>query len=461
VIARWYVRMSDEGRAGKGLRRFAQAVCDVVQRQAVTTYSKVADELVEELLEGGGGGTAEYYAAQQPAAPSAISSATTTIPGSGGSGSSSRWRSAEEDSRGVVSAPGSGASLHPHSERGPSEERNIRRRVYDALNVLEAVQVISRQQKVLRWIGLPEHLRAATVQARTEAHATLHRIEEKRQQLTDMLVEQVCLKNLIEHNKRTAALAAALQAKEAAGMPAAAATAASGAAASASTAMAAPVTPVKTPLLPNTGGAALIASPLDRSSAAQRHAATALLLRSPALQRHHSPFLSRLRQAALRNSSPGKDAAAAAAAAGAAPPAHPSPAKDAAASTAALAGSPGASASSSSSSSLQLQSPPLPFLLLSTPRSSVVFVEQSDDRTQVALHVEQQADGGDKNEGPSELLEHGQLLRALHFDRVRAWDLPRFLPSRNLCALYPPEAIIHEPTPPHFVQMQQQQQQQQ
>jgi hypothetical protein len=348
--------------------------------------------------------------------------------------------------------------LQPHSERGaPSEERNIRRRVYDALNVLEAVQVISRQQKVLRWIGLPEHLRAATVQARTEAHATLHRIEEKRQQLTDMLVQQVCLKNLIEHNKRTAALAAVMQAKEAAGIPTAAATAASGTTAGASTAMTAPVTPVKAPLLPSTGGAALIASPLDRSSAAQRHAATALLLRSPALQRHHSPFLSRLRQAALRNSSPGKDAAAAASAAGVALPAHPSPAKDAAASTAALAGSPGAS----SSSSLQLQSLPLPFLLLSTPRSSVVFVEQSDDRTQVALHVEQQqADGGGESDGPSELLEHGQLLRALHFDRVRAWDLPRFLPSRNLCALYPPEAIIHEPTPPHFVQIQQQQQQQ-
>lgn len=35
------------------------------------------------------------------------------------------------------------------------DEKNIRRRVYDALNVLMAMDVISRDKKEIRWNGLP------------------------------------------------------------------------------------------------------------------------------------------------------------------------------------------------------------------------------------------------------------------------------------------------------------------
>ena len=33
--------------------------------------------------------------------------------------------------------------------------KNIRRRVYDALNVLCAMNIISKDKKEIRWIGLP------------------------------------------------------------------------------------------------------------------------------------------------------------------------------------------------------------------------------------------------------------------------------------------------------------------
>jgi E2F/DP family winged-helix DNA-binding domain len=35
------------------------------------------------------------------------------------------------------------------------EEKNIRRRVYDALNVLLALNIISKDRKTIRWVGVP------------------------------------------------------------------------------------------------------------------------------------------------------------------------------------------------------------------------------------------------------------------------------------------------------------------
>lgn len=35
------------------------------------------------------------------------------------------------------------------------DQKNIRRRVYDALNVLMAMNIISKEKKEIRWIGLP------------------------------------------------------------------------------------------------------------------------------------------------------------------------------------------------------------------------------------------------------------------------------------------------------------------
>ena len=37
----------------------------------------------------------------------------------------------------------------------PIDHKNIRRRVYDALNVLMAMNIISKEKKEIRWLGLP------------------------------------------------------------------------------------------------------------------------------------------------------------------------------------------------------------------------------------------------------------------------------------------------------------------
>ncbi|TRY66234.1 hypothetical protein DNTS_006071 [Danionella cerebrum] len=84
---------------GKGLRHFSMKVCEKVQRKGVTTYNEVADELVAEF-----------------------SSGDTHI---------------------------SPNDAHVY------DQKNIRRRVYDALNVLMAMNIISKEKKEIKWIGLP------------------------------------------------------------------------------------------------------------------------------------------------------------------------------------------------------------------------------------------------------------------------------------------------------------------
>lgn len=36
------------------------------------------------------------------------------------------------------------------------DQKNIRRRVYDALNVLMAMNIIAKDKKVIKWLGIPE-----------------------------------------------------------------------------------------------------------------------------------------------------------------------------------------------------------------------------------------------------------------------------------------------------------------
>ncbi|ETW07000.1 hypothetical protein, variant [Aphanomyces invadans] len=87
--------LSDKG--SKGLRHFSMKVCQKVEEKHVTTYNEVADELVHEFV-----------------------------------------------------------TMRP-AESVNYDEKNIRRRVYDALNVLMAMDIISKEKKEIRWRGLPSN----------------------------------------------------------------------------------------------------------------------------------------------------------------------------------------------------------------------------------------------------------------------------------------------------------------
>lgn len=84
---------------------------------------------------------------------------------------------------------------------GP-EQRNLRRRVYDALNVLMAIDVIRKDRKEIRWVGFPEDMAHSARRLHTEHVTVKRRLEEKRRALDELMQRYVCLKALVARNGR-------------------------------------------------------------------------------------------------------------------------------------------------------------------------------------------------------------------------------------------------------------------
>lgn len=98
-------------KCSKGLRHFSMKVCEKVKQKGVTTYNQVADELVN-----------EYCSYSSPSAQSSSAQSSSTI---------------------------------LNNDTLTYDQKNVRRRVYDALNVLMAMNIISKEKKEIKWIGLP------------------------------------------------------------------------------------------------------------------------------------------------------------------------------------------------------------------------------------------------------------------------------------------------------------------
>jgi len=99
----------------------------------------------------------------------------------------------------------------PQKTDDKKDDKNIRRRVYDALNVLMALDVITKEKKDITWRGMPgsnfeesemqvryrseriQQLRDTQTRAREE-------VKRKRRCLEEMMVHNVCVRNLLERN---------------------------------------------------------------------------------------------------------------------------------------------------------------------------------------------------------------------------------------------------------------------
>ncbi|KAJ6645556.1 Transcription factor Dp [Pseudolycoriella hygida] len=127
-------------RVGKGLRHFSMKVCEKVKEKGTTTYNEVADELVEEEAKG-------------------------------------------------------------QADPANCDQKNIRRRVYDALNVLMAMNIISKDKKEIRWIGLPTNSAQQCNSLEKEIQTRRERIEAKEQQLRELILQHVSFKTLVNRNK--------------------------------------------------------------------------------------------------------------------------------------------------------------------------------------------------------------------------------------------------------------------
>lgn len=137
-------------KAYKGLRHFSMMVCKKVEEKGVTSYNEVADELVQQVV-------------------------------------------AERK------------KMDPSSKY---DEKNIRRRVYDALNVLMAMDIITKEKKAISWKGLPTSAHADLDMLLREKEYRQQEVERKREALRELLTQQVCFRNLVALNQGNAKKAA-------------------------------------------------------------------------------------------------------------------------------------------------------------------------------------------------------------------------------------------------------------
>uniref|UniRef100_A0A452YAY9 E2F/DP family winged-helix DNA-binding domain-containing protein n=1 Tax=Aegilops tauschii subsp. strangulata TaxID=200361 RepID=A0A452YAY9_AEGTS len=160
-IAVWYLQCSKKKKKGtrvvgpdkgnRGLRQFSMKVCEKVEGKGRTTYNEVADELVAEFAD-----------------------------------PNSNIGSPDPD--------------NPNTQQ--YDEKNIRRRVYDALNVLMAMDIISKDKKEIQWKGLPRTSLSDIDKLKTEVIGLKGRIDKKSAYLQELQDQYVGLQNLVERNEQ-------------------------------------------------------------------------------------------------------------------------------------------------------------------------------------------------------------------------------------------------------------------
>ncbi|RCI04988.1 hypothetical protein CU098_012806 [Rhizopus stolonifer] len=115
--------LSFSARSTKGLRHFSRQVCDKVAEKGITSYNEVADELAFDI----------------------------------------------QNSTGRI-------------HKSSYDQKNIRRRVYDALNVLMAMNIIQKDKKVIKWLGIPE-----CYQQTNNEKALLEQIEQEKLRQNELI----------------------------------------------------------------------------------------------------------------------------------------------------------------------------------------------------------------------------------------------------------------------------------
>ncbi|KQK23608.1 transcription factor-like protein DPB isoform X2 [Brachypodium distachyon] len=137
-------------KGGRGLRQFSMKVCEKVESKGRTTYNEVADELVAEFAD-----------------------------------PNNNMESPDPD--------------NPNAQQ--YDEKNIRRRVYDALNVLMAMDIISKDKKEIQWKGLPRTSINDIEELQTELVGLKGRIEKKSAYLQELQDQYLGMQNLIHRNE--------------------------------------------------------------------------------------------------------------------------------------------------------------------------------------------------------------------------------------------------------------------
>ncbi len=139
----------------KGLRHFSLKVCRKVEEKGRTNYNEVADELVAEVL-----------------------------------------NQKSDPSTGAVPVEG-------------YDEKNIRRRVYDALNVLMAMDIISKEKKEIRWKGLPSNAQHDLEVLNRDKRRLEQSLNKKKELLQELILQRIAFQRLMRRNEVASSVARA------------------------------------------------------------------------------------------------------------------------------------------------------------------------------------------------------------------------------------------------------------
>lgn len=141
----------------KGLRYFSLRVKETVEHLQDTTYNQVADKLVKEICE-------------------------------------------QEKSSKLVAKEEKGQTS---PDATSFDEKNIRRRVYDAINVLLALRVIKRDKKQIKWCGIHhEQDREEANRLQTEKEERRMKVKRLREHLEEIKVQCRLLSSLVSRNSK-------------------------------------------------------------------------------------------------------------------------------------------------------------------------------------------------------------------------------------------------------------------
>jgi hypothetical protein len=132
--------------SGGGLRQFSVMVCQKLEAKKITTYKEVADEIISDF-----------------------------------------------------------ATIKQNAEKPLNEneynEKNIRRRVYDALNVFMALDIIARDKKEIRWKGLPITCKKDVEEVKMDRNKVMSSVQKKAAFLKELREKVSSLESLMSRNQ--------------------------------------------------------------------------------------------------------------------------------------------------------------------------------------------------------------------------------------------------------------------
>ena len=196
-------RVKGGPRGTKGLRYFSILVCKKLSECKSSSYNHIADVLIQESRSEGK--PADATKRPKHDADDDIKKASTAAKSDGGASHADDGEDGGDDEEHF-------------------DEKNIRRRIYDALNVLMAIDMIVKDKKTIRWNGPPSLALAAVSPSSSTASASplapspvpspherllvlkaertvlQGRLEEKKALLTEQVLEYVGMRYLLERN---------------------------------------------------------------------------------------------------------------------------------------------------------------------------------------------------------------------------------------------------------------------